>query len=69
MSIKAQLAKAKKNTALFNKLKELALNDGKINYALIIEKKIIDNKIKVQELTKQLEEERKKESWFAFLAK
>jgi hypothetical protein len=69
MSIKAQLAKAKKKTALLLELKSMALNEGRINYALSIEKRIVTSKNNVNLLTSELEEKRKKDSWFAFLAK
>jgi hypothetical protein len=69
MSIKAQLAKAKKKTALLLELKNMALNEGRINYALSIEKRIVTSKNNVTLLTSELEEKRKKDSWFAFLAK
>jgi hypothetical protein len=69
MSIKAQLAKAKKKTALLLELKNMALNEGRINYALSIEKRIVTSKNNVNLLTSELEEKRKKDSWFAFLAK
>ena len=69
MSIKAQLAKAKKKTALLMELKSMVLNEGRINYALSIEKRIVISKNNVNLLTSELEEKRKKDSWFAFLAK
>lgn len=69
MSIKAQLAKAKKKTALLLELKNMALNEGRINYALSIEKRIVTSRNNVNILTSELEEKRKKDSWFAFLAK
>ncbi len=69
MSIKAKLAKAKKKTALLLELKNMALNEGRINYALSIEKRIVTSKNNVNLLTSELEEKRKKDSWFAFLAK
>jgi len=69
MSIKAQLAKAKKKTALLMELKSMALNEGRINYALSIEKRIVTSRNNVNILTSELEEKRKKDSWFAFLAK
>ncbi len=69
MSIKAQLAKAKKKTALLMELKSMALNEGRINYALSIEKRIVISRNNVNLLTSELEEKRKKDSWFAFLAK
>mgnify|MGYP003404114625 FL=1 len=69
MTIKWQLAKAKKTTVLLTRLKEMAMAEDKINYAIAIEKRIVVSKNKVIMLTRQLETVNKQNNWFAFLAR
>lgn len=68
MTIERRLLKAKKTNLLFIKLRELAIKEGNLRYACVIDKKILLNKEKIQTLTIKIETIDKQKSWFSFLA-
>lgn len=68
-TLKSQLSKTKKTNQLLFKLEEIAINEGKLEYAKFIHNRIIENNSKISNLNRMIVDVAKNKSWFNFLAK